>query len=218
MPDSRSLDIAGYGGRPVPHTFFRQEGAAFHLGIVFPGYVYRAHMPLLYYPARMLLAKGADVLRVEYAYDLEAGLRALPEAEQYRRFYADVTAACRAALAQRDYRQVTLIGKSGGTLALGHLLTTEPALAQGRAIWLTPLLTNERLRAFIERCRQPSLFVIGTDDPEYDQARLIEAQAATRGQAVVVGGADHSLEIKGDVFKSLQALEQMLRAIQTFLA
>ena len=175
-------------------------------------------MPLLYYPARLLLAMGADVLRVESAYDLVDGFRGLSEAEQDRWLHADATAACRAALAQRAYRQVTLVGKSIGTLALGHLLATEAALAQARAIWLTPLLTNERLRSLIERCRQRSLFVIGTDDPEYDQARLVEAQAATGGEAVVVGGGDHSLEVRGDVFRSLQALEQMLRAVQTFLA
>jgi len=212
-----TLPITGYRAEPVPNTFHRQDGEAHHVAILLPGVAYTCHMPLLYYPTRLLLALGADVLWVEYAYHRRADFQALSEAERERWFITDVTAACQAALAQRPYQQIALIGKSLGTLAMGHLLTEDAELAQARAVWLTPLLRNSRLRTQIQHTHQRSLFVIGTADSHYDPAHLAEMQRATGGQVCVIDGADHSLEIEGDIWRSLQAIEQVMRAIQTFL-
>jgi len=217
MPELKRLDIAGYRDEPVPHTFFRQEDETDHLAILVPGGRYTAYMPLLYYPLRLLLTLGADVLRIEYAYTGRADYQALPPAEQVRWLFTDVSAASRAALAQRPYQQVTLVGKSLGTLAMGYLLTTESALRKAQAVWLTPLLWNDLWRSQIQQVRPRSLFASGTADPHYDPAHLAELQAATNGKAVVVEGANHSLEIEGDVMASLQALEQVVQAVQTFL-
>jgi hypothetical protein len=217
MPELERLDVIGYHDESVPHTFFRQEDETDHLAILVPGGRYTAHMPLLYYPMRLLLTLGADALRIEYAYMDRAEYQALPPAERMRWLFTDVTAASRAALAQRPYHQVTLVGKSLGTLAMGHLLTTENALQKAQAIWLTPLLWNDLWRSQVQRARPRSLFASGTADPHYDAAHLAELQAATDGQAVLVEGANHSLEIEGDVMASLQALEQVVQAVQTFL-
>ena len=212
-----TLTITGYNDEPVPHTFVRQEAEATHVAILLPGAGYTAYMPLLYYPMRMLLDLGADVLRVEYAYTGREEYEALPGGERIRWLLSDATAACRAALAQRSYQRVTLIGKSLGTLAMGHLLATEAALSQAQAIWLTPLLWNERLRAQMRQAKPRSLFAVGSADPYSDLSHLAEVQEITGGEAVVIKGADHSLEIEGDVMQSLQAIEQVMGAVRTFL-
>ncbi len=217
MHSITTLPITGYRAEPVPNTFHRQDSEARHIAILLPGVAYTCHMPLLYYPTRLLLALGADVLWVEYAYQRRADFQALSDSERERWFISEVTAACQAALAQRPYQQITLIGKSLGTLAMGRLLTEDARLAQARAIWLTPLLRNSRLRTQIQQTQQRSLFVIGTADSHYDPAHLAEMQRATGGQVCVIDGADHSLEIEGDLWRSLQAIEQVMRAIQTFL-
>ncbi len=215
---AKTLQISGYQGEPVPNTFFQQQGTTDHVAIVLPGVRYTCHMPLLYYPTSLLLSLGADVLWVEYAYDQRPDFRALAEVERERWFITDVAAACHTALAQRPYRQVTIVGKSLGTLAMGHLLTADPQLAGAQAIWLTPLLRNERLRAQIGLCKGRSLFVIGSADAHYDPAALDDIRSATGSEIVVIDGADHSLEVEGDLWRSLQALEQVLRAIQAFLS
>jgi predicted alpha/beta-hydrolase family hydrolase len=217
MPELQRLDFVGYREEPVPHTFFRQEDETHHLAILAPGGRYTAYMPLLYYPMRLLLTLGADVLRIEYAYMDREAYQALPPSEQVRWLFTDVSAASRAALAQRPYQQVTLVGKSLGTLALGYLLATESALREAQAIWLTPLLWNDLWRSQVQQARPRSLFASGTADPHYDPAHLAELQAATNGTVVLVEGANHSLEIEGDVRASLQALEQLVQAVQTFL-
>jgi hypothetical protein len=217
MPSWTSLDIRGPGDRPVPNTFVRQEDETRHLGMLFPGYGYRATMPLLYYPERLLVARGADVLRVEYAYDRQPEFRRMDQAQRDRWFYGDVRAVCDAGLAQRLYERVTLVGKSIGTQAIGHLLEVEERLSRAEYVWLTPLLRDLLLRAQIERGRPHSLFVIGTADPHYSLSALSEAEDATGGQSVVVEGADHSLEIGGDILRSLHAMEQVMGALERFL-
>lgn len=216
MYSTKNLEISGFQHEPLPHTFFRQDTEASHVAILLPGWNYTCHMPLLYYPARLLLESGADVLQVEYAYNTRRDFQELSRSEQMQCLFADTHAACNAVLAQRTYEQVTIIGKSIGTLAMGHVFTTDTKLAHARAVWLTPLLRNDRLRAQIKSYGQRSLFVIGTADPQYDPTYLAEVKEATNGEAIVVEGADHSLESKDNVLQSLKALEEVIRGVQTF--
>ena len=70
------LDIRGYRDARVPNTFFNQDARADRIAIILPGWEYTCQMPLLYYPACLLLYSGADVLQVEYAYNLNDDFQA----------------------------------------------------------------------------------------------------------------------------------------------
>jgi pimeloyl-ACP methyl ester carboxylesterase len=211
-----TLDIAGHQNTPVPHTFLKQKGDTRHLTLLLPGVGYTVHMPLLYYPMRVALDQGADVLRVETMYVKKEGFDALEPAARARWVYDDATAAFRTALAQRPYRRVTLVGKSLGTLAMGHLLETEPDLSRVEAIWLTPLLWNDTLRSQIQRFHPRSLFAAGSADPHYSADYLAEVKDATQAEAIVIEGANHSLEIEGDLVRSLEALRRVMEAVLRF--
>jgi len=218
MYSFKTLLIAGYRNEPVSNTFLRQDGAAREIAIVLPGVGYTCHMPLLYYPSLVLLTLGMDVLWVEYNYIRRPDYRALSDAEQKQWLFADVTAAGQAALTQRPYQQVTLVGKSLGTVAMGHLLAMDARLAQSRRVWLTPVLRNDEVRAQIRRSGPRALVAIGTADPFYDPAYLADLEATAKSEVVVVEGADHSLEIAGNVWRSLQILEQVTHAIEAFVS
>lgn len=211
-----SLAISGYRGQPVPNSLLRQDGETDHLALLFPGIRYTVDMPLLHYSGRVLVGSGADVLRVEYAYGWREDFAAASEDESGRWIATDARGAAEATLAQRAYRRVTLVGKSIGTLAMGHLLAL-PALQQAVCVWLTPLLQYEGLRAQIKRGKQRSLFVIGTADRGYDPVTLSEAVEATGGQSLVVEGADHSLELPGNIARSLDVLKQVIQAVEAFV-
>jgi predicted alpha/beta-hydrolase family hydrolase len=218
MYSFKTLEIAGYRNEPVSNTFLRQDKAAQQVAIVLPGVGYTCHMPLLYYPSQVLLALGMDVLWVEYNYIRRPDYRVLSDAEQKQWLFTDVTAACQAALVQRSYQKVTLVGKSLGTVAMSHLLATGAGFAQSRLVWLTPVLRNDEVRAQIRRSGPRALVAIGTADPFYDPAYLGDLPAAVESEVVVVDGADHSLEIVGNVQQSLQILQQVTRAIQAFVS
>jgi fermentation-respiration switch protein FrsA (DUF1100 family) len=86
------------------------------------------------------------------------------------------------------------------------------------AVWLTPLLATERLRQQISQYGGPSLFVIGTADPQFDPAVLKQMQVATTGEAVIVKNADHGMDIPGDPIASVRAVERVVEALGRFFA
>jgi len=218
MYQQEKLDLKSYDDRPLPHTFFEQEADTDHLALILPGRDYTAQMPLLFYPILTLLNRGADVLRLDVHYLKRDEFQALDMNEQFRHLFAEVVAAYQTGLTQRNYRQVTLVGKSLGTLAMGHLLTTETLPPAVNAIWLTPLVRFDFLRAQIKAFAGHSLFVIGTADSHYDVECLVEVQQATNGEVVTIEGADHGMNIAGDISGSIKALDKIVQAIDVFLA
>lgn len=216
MATETTLPIAGYRGDPVPNRFIRPRGAIDRRAVLLPGFGYTCDMPLFYYAENLLTERGWDVLRVEYAYSRNPEFRQASDAERERWLFADVEEAWRAGLAQRTYADVALIGKSLGTRAMGHLVTTDDSSNIARTVWLTPLLGQARLRGQIEQSTASSLFVIGTADPHYDPAVLERLVAATGGEAVVVDGADHGMDIPGDPVASVQGLERIVAALADF--
>jgi predicted alpha/beta-hydrolase family hydrolase len=217
MATSTTLTIQGYRGEPVPNRLLRPEGAIGHLAVFLPGFGYTLDMPLFYYAEKLLLERGWDVLRVEYAYNTRPEYQTLPEPERKQWLLEDATATWRAALDQRTYERVVLIGKSLGTLAMGHLLTMADLPPAVGAVWLTPLLGEERLRRQITQYGGPSLFVIGTADPHFEPLALEKMQVATIGEAVVVRNANHGMDIPGDPIASVRAVERVVEALSRFL-
>jgi len=210
------LEIAGFAGKPIPNRFFRQEQAADRLGVVFPGLGYNCDMPLLYYPTKLLVDRGADVLQLRPDYNMPDFL-SLSGEERARRAFADATAALRAALAERRYQHVTLVGKSIGTMALAHLLATEARLADAVTVWLTPLLRIPQVAEAAGRFHGPALYVAGTADPNFDADAMSRVQETTGAEALIVQGADHSMEIRGGLLRSVAILQQIIQAIAGFL-
>jgi predicted alpha/beta-hydrolase family hydrolase len=217
MATATTLTIQGYRDEAVPNRFLRPQGAINRLAVLLPGFGYTLDMPLFYYAQNLLLERGWDVLRVEYAYNTHPEFQTLPEMERNQWLLADTTAAWRAGLGQQTYDRVVLIGKSLGTLAMGHLLTMADPPPNVGAVWLTPLLAEERLRQQISQYGGPSLFVIGTADPHFDPVVLEKMQVATIGEAVVVRNADHGMDIPGDPIASVRAVERVVEALSRFL-
>lgn len=215
MATARTLDILGYHDRPVPHRYLRPRGAIDHLVVLLPGFGYTCDMPLFYYAENRALDVGVDVLRVDYAYNRLPEFQEAAPAERRQWLLADAEAAVQAALAQRTYQGVTLIGKSLGTAAMAHLLPT--ASPNWRAVWLTPLLAEPPVRSAVEAFTGPELIVIGTADPHYDPALLTALAAKPGTETVVVEGADHGMDLPGDPVASVQALSRYVAALVPFL-
>ncbi|MHB8597626.1 MAG: hypothetical protein ACYDER_12545 [Ktedonobacteraceae bacterium] len=215
MYSLQKLDIRGYRQKPVPHTFFQQNEGSSHVVIVFAGQNNNCQHPTLYYPTRELLLRGADAFLLDYC--LRPGFSTFSGEEIKACIEVDTIAAYQAIFREHAYQQVTLIGKSLGTLAMGYLLTTVSHLPQVQAIWLTPLLKQAELRTQIQQAHPRSLFVIGTADSHYDASTLTGLQKITQGASLVIEGGEHLLEVPGGIIPSLQTMEQIIHSIQDFL-
>jgi len=139
MHHTSTLEIYGYHQEPVPHAFLRQDGESQQLSVIFPGWGYTVEMPVLYYLTRIMLERGSDVLLVKYEYSKNVLFSTLTEEERDRWLHADITAAVAAGIGQRAYSRITLIGKSLGTLAMGHLLSSHASLPNPECLWLHAL-------------------------------------------------------------------------------
>src|SRR5512139_2574000 len=133
-----SLPVSGYNSTSVPNRFFQQAKATRTLAIVLPGLNYTCDMPLLYYPTRLLVEHGADVLQVYADYTLQA-FQSRERVEQVAWLGQDAQGAVQAGMKQRPYDRLILIGKSIGTLSMAYLVT-QGGYATATTIWLTPLL------------------------------------------------------------------------------
>jgi hypothetical protein len=203
------IAIRGYQNRPVPNTFLRQDGESSHLAILFPGYAYRADMPLFYYPTVMLIEAGTDVLVLEPDYFKQPGYR-----QEW--LAADAVESFREGAKQRPYQTLTLIGKSLGTLSIAHLLETASP-ENPRCIWLTPLLGDETVKRRLLDAENESLCVIGTKDRFYDEGLLAEIGSRANVRNLIVPNADHDLELPGDMEGSLHILLEVMKGIRSFL-
>ena len=215
MYDLQRRDIVGYRQEPVPHRFLRQQEGTNHLALVLAGGGNNCQHPTLYYPTREVLVRGADALLIDYC--LRPAFLTLSEDEIMACATADTLAAAQAMWEERAYTQVTLIGKSLGTMAMVHLLPTIPAGLHVQAIWLTPLLTIPELGKQIRDRRPRSLFVIGTEDPWYEAGELAELVHVTQGESLVIPGAGHLLEVPEGTIASLQVMQQLVGVVGTFL-
>jgi hypothetical protein len=207
-----SIPIRGYAGQPVPNRLFRPARAR-SLALILPGLRYSCDMPLLFYPARLMIQRGAAVLQVHSDYT-QAAFQSASKAEQARWLAEDAQAALKAGLAAGNFHNAVLIGKSIGTLALASLVAGG---VEAPSIWLTPLLHQPHLVEAALRQKGPALFIGSNSDPTFDPAQLQRIQVADKGEGLIVSGADHSLEIPGDIFASLEIMRQILERIQAFL-
>jgi len=217
----KTLQIAGYADLPLANRFFRvcqPSKLRFKtLAVILPGLNYTCDMPLLFYPAKQLMNIGVDILQVHSDYT-DSVFQTSTRQNQAVWLAADAQAVLRAGLGQDDYQQLVLIGKSIGTLALASLVSRDLEL-KAVAIWLTPLLTQERLVQAAAGSRMPGFFVASRADPTFDALALerIQQEQASAG-VLLFEGANHSLEIPGDVFQSLEIMRQMLQGLRSFLS
>ena len=90
----------------VGHDYIKQEAEAHHLAIFLFGFAYNCDRPIFSYAETLFLEAGADLLRMEYAYNLDPGFLTLAPAQRLARLLADATPGVGAARAQRTYTTV----------------------------------------------------------------------------------------------------------------
>ena len=214
MTDRVYLPLKTIEGRPLLHKFYRQEGDAKGLLVTFPGGNYGMDGPLLYYPSELLGAAGWDTLALTYGFQLSMEPFS-PKA------ISDLLEECRVAVGviteEREYPRLSLIGKSLGAAVVAFLCQTEPYLAGARAAYLTPPLGMPFFDPIVSQTAQPAYLAIGTQDRFYDPQVLESLLAKRSFELTVIEGADHSMDVTGDLEASLEAVKRIVGEVLEFL-
>jgi predicted alpha/beta-hydrolase family hydrolase len=213
MPEPTYLDLVAEDGHPLRHKYFQQGGQPKGLVVSLPGDNYGVDGPLLYYPNQRLWRGGWDTAGITYGYQ-SAGKRFAPLA------IAGVLDECQRAievlLHQRDYQQLVLMGKSLGASLVALLCQQLVLPAWTRAVYLTPPLGAMFNPIFLETA-QPACLALGTVDRFYDPEALRALRQARTFHLIQIEGADHSLNIEGDLQASLDGVKRVTEEVIAFI-
>ncbi|HEY45558.1 MAG TPA: hypothetical protein G4O14_02105 [Anaerolineae bacterium] len=209
------LPLKTSDGYPLVHKFYRQEGESHGLLVTFPGERYGVDGPLLYYLSELMWARGWDTLAITYGFQLTM-----------EPFSADVIPGllqeCRSAveevLTQRAYPRLGLAGKSLGAGVVAYLCQSAPSLAESRAVFFTPALGTPLFDPILVEMAHPSYIAIGTQDRFYDPEILDSLRASRPFELTVIEGADHSMDVFGDLEASVNAVKKIVAEVIDFLS
>ena len=183
-----------------------------HLGLVVPGGPFFLSA-VLRVPAVALQQRGADVREVP----LFPGFNMSGSLEDNRDYFDGVGQQMQEIIDERDWSQVTFVAKSVGTMILGAVGARLSVPGRVNALWLTPCFPLDYVRDGAVATGWRSLIVSGAADDWYDAARTTEVAQALGADQVLIGGAEHNLEIAGNVEATLGALEQLATATLAFI-
>jgi hypothetical protein len=195
---------------PIDTYWLQPEEPSGKLAVVLPGARGSYREPLQHYTIQLLLRRGFRVIAVNKVYGDDPKWTSLPTPEEARRIVAEDAQALFAAIDSRFPGAThTLVGRSLGTYAIACMLERDWVRPR-QIIWQTPALADKW--QVMEQGSARGLSIIGRADP-YFQAALPHLPT----DRVVVDGADHGLEIDGDVLKSMDVMKEVVRATADWL-
>ncbi len=214
MADRVTLPLKNSEGRPLMHKFYRQEGDAHGLLVTFPGGNYGMDGPLLYYPCELLQAAGWDTLALTYSFQLE--MKSISP-DLIPGLMQECRAAIGTALAEKEYPRIGMVGKSLGAAVVAFLCQAESSLADTRAAYLTPPMGMPMFDPIFSQTEQAAYLAVGSEDRFYDRQTLEAMRAARPFKMTMIQGADHSMNVPGDLEASLEAVKRVVGEIVEFM-
>lgn len=213
MGEFATLPLVASDGRPLHHTYCRQDGDPVGLVIILPGLHYGLDGPLNYHLIHGLRERGWDSLGLMYGFQvaMKGGFAEnwLPTLEECRQ-------AIRVSMAARPYPVLTVVGKSLGSSLLAVLATDMEELRAARVAHHTPPLSMPSFPEQLAAATQPLYLALGSADRFYDPDQ-IEALRARRPMLVrVVEGADHGMDVPGDLEATMRAVQMVVEDTMSF--
>ncbi len=212
---TRELSILGYAGENLENSLSCQQEKNTHLAVFLSGIGYTLEHPALYFSRMLLYQLGADELKIEPTYR-RSKFKAFTDREKEESIVVESNAILEIIRGLRQYTRITFVGKSMGTLLLAKILEQGLNL-ETEFIWLTPLLKNQQFFEVITTKSHQGIFFIGSSDQHYDPVLLEQVRAANNSQVIIFEGANHSLEIRGDVLSSINIQTQIVKNINEFV-
>lgn len=171
------------------------------LAVMFPGVGYNMDCPLLYYASFLYEAKGYEQIHMKYnSIFFEPDLSREEKSLRVRAYVWEKVKEIDFSV----YGEVVFLSKSVGTIEAGFL--AEKLGIDVVQIYLTPVPD-----AF-QYIKEVDTVVIGTADEVYPQCKAYCDEHGIK--PLYVKGANHSLEVEGKPFESLEILKDVMRYIE----
>jgi hypothetical protein len=180
-----------------PGRAIRHDGDAERCAVLLPGQFYPTRAPALWFAREAAMHRGWSAIEVLG----EPGEQDDPLGWERECAWQAIDAAGRA--------QVLVIGKS-----LASLLAGEIAERELPAVWLTPLLGEASVIDGLAATGRPALLASGEADPTWRLDALPENPMI---EVLDLPGADHAVQVPGDLRASLDALTRLVDGITRFV-
>lgn len=182
-----------------------------NLAIVLPGRGYTALGPAIRFPVLAAEELGFRPVLIEYPAEAI-------EAKDVAAVVADVRRQVQAALDTGPAARVTIVAKSLGTRVAAQITDLFDDVDDLAVVWLTPLFGDAEVREAVIGSGWRSLIVAGDQDPYHDEDGVAEVTAALDASVLELAGADHALEVPGDVATTITGLREVAIEVRRFLA
>jgi predicted alpha/beta-fold hydrolase len=201
-------------GNPIVHKYYRHADSAKGLVVTLPGNHYGVDGPLLYYPSEFLGNRGWDTLAITYGFQ-SRGEEFTPG------IIADVLEECeyaiRACLNERQYKRISLLGKSLGALIVAQLCGSMGEVKDARAIYLTPPINSPFFGQIFLQTSQKAHMAMGTGDRFYSETELEELHSEREFTNTLIENADHSMDIAGDIEATMDGMKRLVSEVVDFI-
>ena len=207
--------VIGYKKMKIPYTLEGANEYTERLAIMLPGAGYTSQAPLFHYASSMFLESSIDVLKINYPYN-GPFYDDFSWEELSRAINHDVSAVLDHVLPDKGYRQYILLAKSIGTLSIESILD-KTGTNETKAIWVTPLLKEERVANLLADSRQQTLCIIGDKDPHYISEQFERIKQNPFVTTRLISHMHHSLEREGHILESIDVLKSIINDIRDFI-
>ena len=171
------------------------------LAILFPGAGYGLESPLLYYADFLYEANGFERIHMNYQdILLNMDLSTEDKIEKVREYIWKQVENIDFSI----YKEIVFISKSIGCVEAGNL--AERLNLDVKQVFLTPV------EEAVSYCNAGNTIVIGTHDKAYEFYKNHCDKNDIK--ALYVKGANHSLEVEGQPYESMDALKNVMRFIE----
>ncbi|GAA0066311.1 MAG: alpha/beta hydrolase [Clostridium perfringens] len=187
-----------------------------NLVIILPGLGYTLDKALLDYSKQLALDLKFDCLGIEYGFQVSRESFDRHDENDIRELFLESLDVIFSTLEFKrgKYKNIVIIGKSLGTV-LQNKIGEEIKKFHDidvRNIYLTPI--NETLKRELNK---GSLIITGTKDALISSDNLEKIRESEDYTILEIEDAGHSLCIKGNVLKSIKALEIIIENIKDYL-
>ena len=207
-----SKKINSYFGVTLESSVIDQNSNV--LAVLLPGIGYTLDRSLMDYSKNLAVEKGYDVLPIEYGFQAVRKKIDKDNMKDVEVVINESYELLKLSLENR-YEKVIFIGKSLGTVVqrmLEEKIRKENYDGEIINIYLTPIDKTCELGI-----KENSLVVCGTKDPMITSENREKLSHMSNINYIEVDGAGHSLAIKNDVMRSIEALKTVIYAEKEFI-
>ncbi len=216
MWTNESVELTGFGGRPIYNRYYAHEQPARALCVIIAGYAYTLQAPYLYFSKNAPFVCDYDVLAIDLEYSRTESFLSLGDEDKEQVFLTDIEAIRRYLDDKTGDRRLAFIGKSLGTSTVFRLLQNDHIRSKtDGCVWLTPGQDRRRIFELLSASSMPGMVVWGTRDRYAADVEWPSLSSREHVTTISVEGGDHLLET-GDRATTLRLLSVYLDQLDSF--